>query len=86
MLDQIVCSHCGSSEFIDRGDMQICAYCRSLFRRKAPYNEESGATIDVMEDVKLLLEKCRKDPSRASRYAGLVLDIDPTNQDALQYL
>ena len=38
------------------------------------------------DDVERLLQKCRTDRRNARKYANLVLDIDPTNQEALKYL
>ena len=37
-------------------------------------------------DIQALLEKCKSDPNNRRRYASLILDIDPTNQQANQYL
>jgi len=44
----------------------------------------SGVSLD--SDVERLLLKCHEDPRRAARYANLILDIDPTNEEALKYL
>jgi hypothetical protein len=45
-----------------------------------------NTTISIQSDIDSLLLKCREDPINSERYAGLVLDIDPTNQEALSYL
>jgi hypothetical protein len=47
---------------------------------------EKETFISLLSDVELLLQKCQDDPSNRRRYAGLILDIDPTNQTARQYL
>ena len=43
------------------------------------------STIALDDDVKRLLEKCKTDPKNARRYANLILDIDPDNEEALNY-
>lgn len=85
MLNPIVCSHCGSGEFIDIDNARVCAYCRSSFKEET-LRKGADTTISVKEDVERLLNKCRKDPRHASRYAELVLDIDPFNKEAMTYL
>lgn len=84
MLSLMTCPHCGSSEFVDVNNIRMCAYCRSNF--KEDVSERGGTTINVREDVDRLLDKCRKDPRNASRYAELVLDIDPFNKEALTFI
>ena len=42
--------------------------------------------VSISEDIKRLLAKCRTDRKNARKYANLILDIDPNNKDALQYL
>jgi hypothetical protein len=44
------------------------------------------STIEINADIQALLEKCKSDPNNRRRYASLILDIDPTNQQANQYL
>jgi hypothetical protein len=44
------------------------------------------STFSLTDDTKMLLQKCRDDPANARRYASLVLDIDPSNEEALHYL
>jgi hypothetical protein len=44
------------------------------------------STFSLTDDIKMLLQKCRDDPANARRYASLVLDIDPSNEEALHYL
>jgi hypothetical protein len=45
-----------------------------------------ASVISVSSDIEALLQKCREDPRNRKRYAGLILDIDPTNPEAQQYL
>ena len=44
------------------------------------------SNIDLNSDVERLLDKCRTDPGNRRRYASLILDIDPTNAEAIQFL
>jgi len=46
----------------------------------------SSSTVALDDDVSILLQKCRADPANARRYAGLILDIDPGNAEAREYL
>jgi len=45
-----------------------------------------GAAIELEDDVRALLAKCKSEPHNAEKYANLVLDIDPTNQAAQSIL
>ena len=82
---EMVCSHCGSHEFVERGGVLVCLFCRATYE-KGTRSGEADSSIGVKDDVERLLEKCRTDESRAPRYASLVLDIDPHNKEALLYL
>jgi len=42
--------------------------------------------VGVDSDIQMLLEKCREEPANRRRYASLILDMDPTNQEAAAYL
>jgi hypothetical protein len=44
-----------------------------------------NSNIAINNDVQMLLQKCRADPANASRYASLILDIDPGNVEAKNY-
>ena len=44
----------------------------------------SGIALD--DDLVRLLAKCKADPKNARKYANLILDIDPDNEEALNYL
>lgn len=81
-MKAIRCEHCGGDLIIEKDGYRICGYCKSKFvipkeERKAP-----NAVIDLNDDVARLLEKCKKEPFRAKRYAALILEIDPTNTEA----
>lgn len=101
-MKAIICSSCGASRWKEDGRYRTCLHCGTLFEIspsgnsvvKAPdqtpyavvrrHNLES--TISIGGDVTRLLHKCRTDPTNAFRYANLVLDIDPTNEEALMIL
>ena len=82
----VKCERCGGNETRREFDQYVCLFCRS--RYTIPANEMPGreTVIAVVSDVQVLLEKCISDPRNRRRYAGLVLDIDPTNREALKYL
>lgn len=42
--------------------------------------------ISINSDVENLLQKCRIDRKNARKYANLILDIDPDNEEARKYL
>lgn len=74
------CTSCGASEFVQEGSSLRCAYCGTA------YASEANSVIALNDDVARLLDKCRREPHKARRYANLILDIDPTNMEALRYL
>ena len=82
----IKCEQCGANDFsFDRG-FRVCKYCGAKYLLETtdiPYKE---TTINIGNDVRMLLEKCKKEPTKAKRYANLILDIDPDNKEALRYL
>lgn len=79
------CKRCGSTEFMQKGNGYVCLYCRSAYHENAG-SKSGDSVIAISHDVENLLEKCRTNPSKASKYANLVLDIDPGNSEALKYL
>lgn len=85
-MKQTTCQNCGADEFIIKDGFKICKYCNSKYELTPDEKPTKTATVSLNSDVERLLEKCRKDPKKASRYAGLILDIDPTNKEALKYL
>lgn len=80
------CSKCGSSDYIECNGQRICAYCRSTYTMQTDDFLPSSSTVALDDDVSILLQKCRADPANARRYAGLILDIDPGNAEAREYL
>ena len=83
----MICQNCGSSDFTWIGSKRVCSYCRSPYSPpKTERNSGTDTEVSICDDVKRLLKKCADDPIRARRYASLVLDIDPSNVEALRHL
>ena len=80
------CEQCGSHSFTSSDSKLICDYCSTIYPVTGSTGSNNSTSIDLNEDVRRLLEKCRKDPANARRYASLVLDIDPSNSEATEYL
>ena len=49
-------------------------------------NPAASSQIDLDDDISRLLQKCRTDRRNARKYANLILDIDPDNEEAQKYL
>ena len=79
-MKRLICEACGASGFIEKDGYRICEYCGSK------YLIESKSTISLNDDIQNLLQKCKSEPWNARKYANLVLDIDPTNSEACNYL
>lgn len=80
------CTNCGSHELTDHGNYAICDFCRSHFAYNTQNGPASPSNIGVASDIDALLQKCQEDPLNRRRYASLILDIDPTNRKAQDYL
>lgn len=80
------CTNCGSGELLEESGYWLCAYCGSKFAIEAADVPQKGMGVSLNEDINILLNKCRTDPRNARKFANLILDIDPTNQEALKYL
>ncbi len=85
-MKAIICPRCGADGFKTKDGYTVCAYCGSKLVLNNDEHPQVSTTISILEDVAVLLEKCKSDPQNAVRYANLALDIDPSNKDALQYL
>lgn len=82
----VECGKCRSNELLEEGGLIVCAYCRmKFFPGESDLSNQSSA-ISVFDDIRELLEKCKNDPHNSKRYANLILDLDPTNSEALRYL
>lgn len=82
----ILCQRCGSSEFDEKNGYRVCKYCNASYQMFAEDSSSKGSSIELNDDVQRLLEKCRKEPWNAKKYANLILDIDASNREALKYL
>jgi hypothetical protein len=80
------CAACGSKELVEKDGIIVCAYCQSKYFPQGKNLPSSGAVIGLAADIQTLLQKCRNDPSNSWRFANLILDIDPTNQEAKRFL
>lgn len=86
MMSQDLCPNCGANEFIYKDDYRICRYCNSKLKIIPEKRKESTSSISLQSDIERLLQKCKDEPWNSRKYAGLILDIDPTNREALRYL
>lgn len=82
----VACTRCGSKELFEERGYVICGYCRSRFAPQAQDLPQRETIIGVHSDIQVLLQKCQDDPSNRRRYANLILDIDPTNEQATKYI
>ena len=77
------CPCCGGDKYAIENNYKICAYCKSKFKIE-DLSEKTG--ISINKDIENLLQKCSLYPEKASKYANLILDIDPENKEAQKYL
>ena len=82
----IECECCGAKDLFEENGYLICRYCGTKYVITKDDQPEKKATIDLNKDVAVLLQKCVDDPSRAAKYAQLILEIDPNNDEAKKYL
>ncbi len=82
----VECSRCGSKELISENGFVVCAYCQSQFVPQAEDRPAVNTSIQLESDIDQLLRRCREDPANRRRYANLILDIDPSNAEAHNYL
>jgi hypothetical protein len=80
------CPSCGGRELVEENGMVVCVYCRSKFVAQADDALPTATVIGIPSDIEVLLKKCKEEPSNRRMYANLILDIDPTNSEATQYL
>ena len=86
LANAIKCPICGGKEFEENKGIRTCLYCGTQFQIPKEELPKKKSEIALNSDVERLLDKCRKDPKNARKYANLILDIDPTNREALKYL
>ena len=82
----IQCKQCGSGEFYRNNGYMICKFCNAQYAIEQLDLGIKKSTIALNSDIEALLKKCKLDPKNARKYANLILDIDPDNDEALKYL
>ena len=85
-MKQVICVSCGASEYIEINGYRVCQYCDTKFDISYENISSNQSYISLNDDIKMLLKKCQEDPINARRYANLVLDLDPGNDEAIKYL
>lgn len=85
-MKQLVCERCGGNGFVEQNGYRTCLYCDTRYVIQPEDTPQKSSSIALDEDIKRLLQKCNDDPANANRYASLILDIDPSNTDALKIL
>lgn len=100
-MESISCKNCNATGLRLVNGYWVCEFCGSRFLpTKEEQNASARGTvfvfgtqragsssqISVSDDVERLLEKCRTDRKNARKYANLILDMDPDNEEALKYL
>lgn len=78
--------NCGSNDLYKEDGFYICNYCGTKHSLTKDDNLVIDSTIDLNEDVRMLLEKWDNDPANAKRYVRLILQIDSHNRRALAEL
>ena len=86
LMKVVKCTQCGSQELSEEGGYVACNYCQSRFTLTDGERPIKESTISVGSDIEALLQKCRDEPWNSRRYAKLVLDMDPTNHEAMAYI
>ncbi len=88
-MKQIICEMCGSTDLVNENGVLVCQSCGCRYETnnaQAASAPRPSATIALNEDVERLLQKCRRDPAKAKKYANLILEIEPHNKEALEIL
>ena len=91
-MKELSCKACGAPGLKQKNGWWVCEYCDSKFMLSSEdfdfYGGKSafGSGISLGGDIERLLQKCRTDPRNARKYANLILDMDPDNEEALKYL
>ena len=91
-MKNIECKKCKSVDFEKINNSLRCIYCRTIYiddtdiEKKFLKNNAPNSTIEIDEDILLLLDKIQREPWNRNRYANMILDIDSTNEEALKIL
>ena len=85
-MKAIVCENCGSTDLYEENGYRVCRYCGTKHVISQEDRPAKYSTIELNKDVEELLKKAKEDPARAKKYAERILEIDPNNQEAKNYL
>lgn len=85
-MNAVVCESCGSNDLYEENGYRICKYCGTKHLILQEDRPAKHSAIELNNDVSRLLQKCKDDPANASKYARLILEIDPYNNEAKGYL
>lgn len=100
-MEALICKNCGANALTRKNDYMVCPYCDSRFaitreeRSSGLFggshhtklsHSDVNSSIALDDDVARLLQKCQFEPRNARKYANLILDIDPDNEEALKYI
>lgn len=96
-MESLTCKNCSATGLSLDNGVWVCEFCGSTFlataEEQSAYSKGVGLStpaassqISLTDDVERLLQKCKTDPKNARKYANLVLDIDPDNEEVLKYL
>lgn len=98
-MKALICSSCGASQWKEDGEYRICLHCGTKYEKlierqnsfirsavQSAVARQVESVIAINDDVSRLLQKCKQEPKNARKYANLILDIDPTNEEAMKYL
>ena len=80
------CPNCGANKLDYSYGYAFCEYCNSKFIIEKNDKPQTEPNFEIDNDIECLLKKCKEDPQNAKKYANLILDIDPTNEEAKKYL
>ena len=94
--EHMVCPYCDSRFIVIKEERQNifstsyqtilpCNKFSSSCQPSHSYRSVSSP-IALDDDIARLLKKCESDPRNARKYANLILDIDPDNEEALKYI
>jgi len=88
-MKALTCKCCGATGVSIANGFVTCEYCDAKYLLTAEdygFSDAAPKGISLDADIGRLLMKCRTDPGNARKYANLILDIDPDNEDAMKYL
>lgn len=85
-LKLIQCECCGAKDLKSADGYMVCSFCGAKYKLQEDIVSKKNTTIGLNGDIENLLEKCKREPSKAKKYANLILDIDPTNEQAMKIL